>query len=115
MECSDPWGQTLTASAAEEMDIERFCAISCRPFDNSLGGPCVALEFKDKASIMTEDGNSVDGNFPPDLPTITGATTIKWGCPVQQMANSSTAHQPSPRQLATDQNTSVFSRLDTNH
>jgi len=73
MSCSDPWGQTLTASAADEMDVERFCSIQCRPFEAALGGPCVALEFKDSASVMTADGNSVDGNFPPEVPTIVGA------------------------------------------
>jgi hypothetical protein len=73
--CSDPWGQTLTASSAEEMEVERFCSISCKPFDNILGGPCVALDFKDTASIMTEDGNSIDGNFEPEMPTIKGETT----------------------------------------
>jgi hypothetical protein len=55
------------------MDVERFCSIQCRPFEAALGGPCVALEFKDSASVMTEDGNSVDGNFPPEVPTIVGA------------------------------------------
>lgn len=71
--CSDPWDQLLTSSSADAMSTERFCAMSCRPFDDALGGACVPLDRKETAAVMTRDGNSDDPQLPPELPTITGA------------------------------------------
>jgi len=74
-ECTDPWGQVLTASAVEAVSMERYCFLSCRPYDDQLDGHCIKLDSGESGDVMERDGNGQDGNFPPDLPVIAAAPT----------------------------------------